>query len=549
MKSKIVVVLAGWLAVVAAQAGESGLEGAFGVGGGGGVQRYLGSFGDQGVPFGRFQAVYHPWNWAGVRAVAGYGELSNDGQVPRRNWETEGLAWIGTDLVVQPPVGPPWLRPYLASGIATMFGSSKLDGGVNHDLDWNAYAPLELGVEFALGGGWWAGIWTETYIHARDWDVLDGVRSRGDYFQKRDELQRAGFGIVKRFGIPAGKAPSASARPAAAARSIQPRSTDSAAAPPAAPEPPVPAATLTDSAIVARMLAQADSVKAARLAQAKSARSRIDTTKDSDKDGVPDAWDSCPRTPKKVRVTADGCPFDVDQDGIPDHRDSCPFNPARAKVDAKGCPIDVDKDGVVDNFDKCLDTPEGGLVGPDGCLLDTDKDGVPDHLDRCEGTPAGSMVNPKGCVIPPDTDRDGVLDPRDECPDTPGGTKVDVDGCQVIDLAKGAKVVLHGLRFEGSADARLDSSGIAVLWHAAGAIQRARKLQVEIAAFVEPGGKPAASKALARRRAEAVKAYLVRMKIPAGRVAAVGVVLPKPPAGTARTQVGAEVPRVELRAK
>lgn len=545
MKSKNVVALVGWLAVAGAQADKAGLDGTFGIGVGGGVQRYLGSFGDQGVPFGRFQATYNPLNWLGARMAAGYGDLSNDGQSPRKNWETDGLAWIGTDLVVQPPVGVSWMRPYLASGIATMFGSSKLNGKVNHDLDWNAYAPLELGVEFALGGGWWVGLWAETYIHARDWDVLDGAQSRGDYFQKRDELQRAGFGIVKRFGGPGGKAPHASPEPARTAKRIQPSLTDSAVA----PEPSAPVAPLTDSAIVVRMMAQADSVKAARLAQARLAKSKIDTTKDSDRDGIPDAWDSCPKTPKMVRVMANGCPFDVDQDGIPDYRDSCRFNPARAKVDAKGCPIDVDKDGVVDNADKCLDTPEGGLVGPDGCLLDTDKDGVPDYLDRCEATPAGAMVSPKGCVIPPDTDRDGVLDPRDECPDTPGGTKVDIDGCQVIELAKGAKVVLHGLRFETDADARLDSSGIAVLWHAAGAIQQAKKLQIEIVAFVEPGKKLAASKALAQRRAEAVKAYLVRMKVSPKRIVATGVVLPKSSAKSARSEARAENRRVELRAK
>ena len=61
--------------------------------------------------------------------------------------------------------------------------------------------------------------------------------------------------------------------------------------------------------------------------------------KDSDKDGVADAVDQCPMTPRGVSVDSKGCALDSDGDGIPDHKDSCPNTSAGAKVDEKGCYI------------------------------------------------------------------------------------------------------------------------------------------------------------------------------------------------------------------
>jgi OmpA-OmpF porin, OOP family len=60
---------------------------------------------------------------------------------------------------------------------------------------------------------------------------------------------------------------------------------------------------------------------------------------DSDGDGVPDARDKCPDTPRGVAVDADGCPLDTDGDGVPDFRDDCPGTPPGTRVDSRGCPI------------------------------------------------------------------------------------------------------------------------------------------------------------------------------------------------------------------
>ncbi len=62
-------------------------------------------------------------------------------------------------------------------------------------------------------------------------------------------------------------------------------------------------------------------------------------------------------------------------------------------------PMDSDGDGVIDALDKCPDTPRGVSVDASGCPFDTDKDGVYDYKDQCPGTPLGANVNDLGCWI------------------------------------------------------------------------------------------------------------------------------------------------------
>ena len=119
---------------------------------------------------------------------------------------------------------------------------------------------------------------------------------------------------------------------------------------------------------------------------------------DDDSDGVANYLDKCPDTPKGVKVDSDGCPIDSDGDGVPDYLDKCPGTPRGTKVDAKGCPLDSDGDGVPDTMDKCPGTPRGMAVDANGCP-DTDGDGVPDNLDKCPGTPRGVPVNNTGCPL------------------------------------------------------------------------------------------------------------------------------------------------------
>ncbi|MCW3070115.1 MAG: hypothetical protein JWO44_5 [Bacteroidetes bacterium] len=60
---------------------------------------------------------------------------------------------------------------------------------------------------------------------------------------------------------------------------------------------------------------------------------------------------------------------DFDKDGVPDAKDSCQGTPAGVPVDAKGCPLDDDEDGVPNNQDDELSTPKGTLVDTRGVSL------------------------------------------------------------------------------------------------------------------------------------------------------------------------------------
>jgi OOP family OmpA-OmpF porin len=65
-------------------------------------------------------------------------------------------------------------------------------------------------------------------------------------------------------------------------------------------------------------------------------------------------------------------------------------------------PMDADGDGVVDAKDQCPNTPKGVAVDANGCPKDSDGDGVPDYKDDCPGTRKGALVNTFGCEIADD---------------------------------------------------------------------------------------------------------------------------------------------------
>jgi outer membrane protein OmpA-like peptidoglycan-associated protein len=99
---------------------------------------------------------------------------------------------------------------------------------------------------------------------------------------------------------------------------------------------------------------------------------------DKDGDGIPDKNDDCPEEAGLAELN--GCP-DKDEDGIADKDDECPEVPGLAEL--KGCP-DKDGDGITDSKDECPDVP--GLAELNGCP-DKDGDGVPDHKDACPDKP------------------------------------------------------------------------------------------------------------------------------------------------------------------
>ena len=228
---------------------------------------------------------------------------------------------------------------------------------------------------------------------------------------------------------------------------------------------------------------------------------------DRDRDGVQDGRDACPDTPAGAFVDTSGCPLDSDGDRVADHLDHCRATPTGVVVDESGCPIDSDGDGVLDGLDGCSDTPAGAPVDAQGCPTDEDKDGVLDGLDECPGTPAGATVDARGCAS--DADEDGVPDGLDACPETPAGAEVDGEGCSRIEAGiEAGRLVLEDVHFDfGKAEIRPDSRTI--LNEVGRTLADRPELRVEIQGHTDAIGSEEANLAISRRRAEAVRAYLI----------------------------------------
>lgn len=163
---------------------------------------------------------------------------------------------------------------------------------------------------------------------------------------------------------------------------------------------------------------------------------------------------------------------------------------------------DSDGDGVPDDMDKCPGTPPGTAVDANGCELDSDGDGVVDSRDKCPNTPAGTKVDEVGCPIDGDADGDGVKDSKDQCPDTPAGAKVNEVGCEI------GEIVLRGVVFDTGSDVLKPQSQLILDSVAAGLVKQPGT-KVEIRGHTDDVGSEALNMDLSRRRAEAVKAYLV----------------------------------------
>ena len=238
---------------------------------------------------------------------------------------------------------------------------------------------------------------------------------------------------------------------------------------------------------------------------------------DEDGDGVYDHLDKCPGTPKGVEVDANGCPFDEDGDGVYDYLDKCPGTEKGIEVDENGCPKDSDGDGVLDYLDKCPNTPRGVEVDANGCPKDSDGDGVPDYLDKCPGTPktVNGLVDANGC--PKDTDGDGIPDYLDRCPDVPGSASN--YGCPEVkqEILKVFKQALNGIQFE-TGKATIKSSSNAILNQVVKIMQDNPDFNLDIAGHTDNVGNPDMNLDLSKKRAAAVKEYMVKKGVAEGRL-------------------------------
>jgi outer membrane protein OmpA-like peptidoglycan-associated protein/sulfur carrier protein ThiS len=240
---------------------------------------------------------------------------------------------------------------------------------------------------------------------------------------------------------------------------------------------------------------------------------------DSDGDKIADYLDKCPNTPRGAAVDNNGCPVDTDKDGVADYMDKCPNTPAGVKVDAAGCPVDTDMDGVADYLDKCPNSGRGVKVDANGCSLDNDADGVNDTADKCPNTPAGVQVDNTGCPL--DGDKDGVADYLDKCPNTKAGTAVDARGCPRLFEEGKAALTLTGVNF-ATGTARLTPASRPALDKVAEGLAANADVKVEVSGHTDNRGNARANLRLSQQRAAAVRAYLLTKGVKAEQVTAVG---------------------------
>lgn len=269
---------------------------------------------------------------------------------------------------------------------------------------------------------------------------------------------------------------------------------------------------------------------------------------DDDRDGVPNGIDRCLRTIAGTSTGPDGCPADDDGDGVANVSDVCADTPSEAQVDEWGCPTDGDADSVYDGLDRCPRTPRGARVDSRGCPADGDGDGVYDGLDRCPRTPAGAEVDNRGCVL--DSDGDGVRNDIDACPDTPEDTRiVDARGCaRTAPLFEEGRteLVLKGVEFETNR-AMLTADSRAVLDRIALSLRDHPTVRVEIGGHTDSTGRDEYNLQLSARRAEAVRAYLVRQGVGPDRLVARGYGETRPIADNATAEGRSRNRRVELK--
>ena len=238
---------------------------------------------------------------------------------------------------------------------------------------------------------------------------------------------------------------------------------------------------------LAKALAAADSAKNAPIDTAAICAARVDTT-DTDKDGVYDANDKCPNTPKG------------------------------AVVDSTGCPLDSDKDNVYDGLDKCPNTLSGVMVDSTGCPLDSDKDGVADFHDKCPNTPKGAVVDSTGCIL--DSDKDGVIDAIDQCPNTLHGVEVDKVGCPVRkkeDLSQLRK----GIAFQLNS-AKLTKKSFGTLDDVANLMKKYEQAKIEVQGHTDESGSAEHNQKLSEDRAKSVANYIIKKGVSEDRIRAVG---------------------------
>lgn len=252
--------------------------------------------------------------------------------------------------------------------------------------------------------------------------------------------------------------------------------------------------------------------------------------RDRDRDGIPDAADSCidQAEDRDGFQDEDGCPeLDNDADGVADANDRCPREAEDRDgfQDDDGCPDpDNDGDGVADAADRCPNEAEDrdGVEDDDGCPEhDRDRDGVKDDVDACpdQAEDADRYEDEDGCPDP-DNDGDGIEDAADRCPNERGVPEQ--QGCPKTRLEAGRITIIDRVEFASGSDQLLPQSD-ALLTEVRDVLEKnpqVKRLRIE--GHTDSSGSNALNLKLSKGRAASVRAFLVKNGIATDRLEAWG---------------------------
>lgn len=230
---------------------------------------------------------------------------------------------------------------------------------------------------------------------------------------------------------------------------------------------------------------------------------------DTDGDEIIDKLDRCPTLPGS-EIT-EGCP-DLDGDLVADIKDVCPTQFGSNLFE--GCP-DCDGDGIINSEDDCPE--EAGLEAFNGCpFIDSDGDGIEDEVDDCPRQKGLSTLN--GC---PDTDGDGIKDNIDKCP-TSVGTKAN-NGCPEIteEVKKVLSYAPQAIEFE-TGSAKLKSKSKKILDQIAQIMMEFSDYSLKITGHTDSVGKAKSNQILSENRAKSCFEYLISKEIDKDRMQFLG---------------------------
>jgi OOP family OmpA-OmpF porin len=139
-----------------------------------------------------------------------------------------------------------------------------------------------------------------------------------------------------------------------------------------------------------------------------------------------------------------------------------------------------------------------------------------------------------------DQDGDGVPDSLDKCPNTPHGFHVDASGCIVQQT-----VILRGVNFEFNSDS-LTAPSRETLDEVAAALNGQPELNIEINGYTDSVGSAKYNQKLSKKRAEAVRSYLIGKGIKGDKLVARGFGKEHPVASNKTAEGRTENRRVEF---